>query len=400
MNTKQWIWMAFILVLLSGCKGDANKQTEAITPTPVESGPPTATPARTGLTVLADGLVQPAQPMLPLAFEASGRLSAVHVSPGDHVQQGELLAELEEAEPLDSYLAAVTSAELAVLRSQQELDDLYANAEFARTEALNDITTYAQAVRDAQFQLENFNIPVYLQGLEVIEAFDRMKSQLDDASAAFEPYRYLESDDLGRKERLEALNDAMSQYNAAVRRLNYEYELQVAQAHLDKARADYDQYTTGPAADDLSLAQAELANAQAQLDLVRQDLQLAIEAQEDAFLRAPWTGTVLSVEAAPGALVSSGAPILTLLDNARLEFHTTNLSERDLSQIVPGQKAMVTLKAFPFDPLEASVLCIGWQVGEMVGDAATFPVVLTLGATELDIRPGMTGRAEIQSSEE
>jgi multidrug resistance efflux pump len=104
---------------------------------------------------------------------------------------------------------------------------------------------------------------------------------------------------------------------------------------------------------------------------------------------------VLSVETAPGALVGSGSPILILLDTAHLEFHTTNLSERDLAQISPGQSAVVTLKAYPDDPIEATVVRVGWQAGEPVGDAATFPVILSLNETDLDIRPGMTGRVEI-----
>ena len=398
-TTKRWILLVTLLVFLVGCKPEAVDKEDETTPIAERSGVPTQTTVRTGVTILADGVVQTVQPALPLAFKTAGKLQALHVCPGDRVQEGDLLAELDETEAVDSYQAAVTTAELAVLRAEQALDDLYANTELARTDALNEITTYAQAVRDAQFALENFTLPTYLQGLELIEALDRMKAQLDSASAAFEPYRYLNVDDETRKDRLETLNDAQSQYDAAVKHLKYAYELQVAQANLDKARADYDKYTAGPAPDDLALAEAELANAQAQLALAESDLEEAIEDQEDIFLLAPWDGTVLSIETAPGALVGSSTPILTLLDTTQLEFHTTNLSERDLAQIKPGQTAFVTLKAYPDAPIEASVLRIGWQAGEAVGDAATFPVILGLNETNLDIRPGMTGRVEIRRDE-
>ena len=89
-----------------------------------------------------------------------------------------------------------------------------------------------------------------------------------------------------------------------------------------------------------------------------------------------------------------------MLDTTQLEFHTTNLSERDLAKIFPGHTAIVTLKAYPDDPIEAVVKRVGWQVGEFVGDAVTFPVILRLSETDLDIRPGMTGRVEIRTDDE
>jgi hypothetical protein len=45
------------------------------------------------------------------------------------------------------------------------------------------------------------------------------------------------------------------------------------------------------------------------------------------------------------------------------------------------------------------VVRIGWQAGQPVGDAATFPVMLVFNETDLEIRPGMTGRVEISGGE-
>lgn len=395
MHTKHWNFLIIISLLLAGC-GQRVEFEPLTTSTPTQINAPTPTSVQSGVTILADGIVQTALPALPLAFERAGKLAVVEVQAGDTVHKGDVLARLEESTALDSYQAAVTSAELAVLRAQQALDDLYANAEIARTKALSDIAAYAQAVRNAQFQLENYTLPTYLQGLDIIEALNLMKERLDAASKAFEPYRYANVSSPIRQERLRALNEAQSQYDAAVKHLNYEYELQVAQANLDKTLEDYHKYTAGPAPDDLTLAQAELGNAQAQLTLAKNDLDEAIAGSE---LLAPMDGIVVSVDAAPGILVGSGSPIVTLLDATHMEFHTTNLSERDLALIFPGQTAVITLKAYPDQPIEATVARIGWQAGATVGDATTFPIILVLSSTDLDIRPGMTGRAEIRSQE-
>ena len=125
--------------------------------------------------------------------------------------------------------------------------------------------------------------------------------------------------------------------------------------------------------DELALAEAELANAQIQLTVAQNNLERAIEAQDDINLVAPWSGTVLSVEVAPGTLVGSGSPIVTLLDSTQFEFHTTNLSERDLAKISLGQSAVVTLKAYPDETIEATVVRVGWQAGEHQSAAAVLP---------------------------
>ena len=198
MDTKHWILVGVLLVMITGCRGRPEMVERLETSVPDQTRAPTPTLRQVGVTILADGVVQTGQPALPLAFEIGGKLLRVQVRAGDQVQAGDVIAQLEEAEPVDSYQAAVASAELSVLKAQQALDDLYTNAEIARTNALNDIATYAQAVRDAQYQLENYILPTHLQGLDIIEALDLMKTQLDAASQAFEPYRYLSPDNAQR----------------------------------------------------------------------------------------------------------------------------------------------------------------------------------------------------------
>jgi hypothetical protein len=53
--------------------------------------------------------------------------------------------------------------------------------------------------------------------------------------------------------------------------------------------------------------------------------------------------TVVNVGAALGAVVGGGYSIVTLLNTKQLEFHTTNFSEHDLSQVYSGQTAVVIL---------------------------------------------------------
>jgi hypothetical protein len=66
-----------------------------------------------------------------------------------------------------------------------------------------------------------------------------------------------------------------------------------------------------------------------------------------------------------------------------------------LAEVVPGQTAVVTLKTYPNDLIDGTVLRIGLQAEGTVGDSAVFPVMIGLETADLDVRPGMTGRVEI-----
>ena len=131
-NTKRWILLA-MMFLLVGCAQDPAQVEPSPTPIPDEDIATSPTPLRTGVTILADGVVQARQPALPLASETGGILLAVHVQPGDQVQEGDVLAELGGA--------AVTSTELSVIQTQKSLDDLYLYADLVTAQAALNLAT-------------------------------------------------------------------------------------------------------------------------------------------------------------------------------------------------------------------------------------------------------------------
>ena len=380
---------------------------------------------------------------MPLAFEIGGKLLAVHVQPGDVVQAGDLIATLSAA--------SIAEAELNVIRTQQALDDIYDNADLdaalallavegaqkAMDDLLNSNLEGAaawQAVVEAQDAVDDAQRDVYISlatagQADIDAAYASMllaEKALERQQENFEKYAHLRDDSLRRasaQSRLsaaqQAFDDAARNYNALTSTMDEgahaiaEARLATAQAQLADAQRTWERVKEGPSAGNIARVEAELAAAQAKWDVLKDgpdpakvslaqselSLAQAQAALADDRLIAPWTGTVLSVDAAPGALVGGGSPIVTLLDTTQLEFHTTNLSERDLGYIFPGQTAVVTLKAYPNEPIEAVVVRIGLLAGGAVGDAATFPVILALSETDLDIRPGMTGRADILREE-
>jgi multidrug resistance efflux pump len=328
-----------------------------------------------------------------MGFDESGTLIEVNVSRGDVVKADEVLARLQTKKSQAEINAAIAEAELIVAKAQDTIENLYENVMIERANALNDIARYADAVRDAQYQLENYTIPTNLVGMTAIEALDEKKAKLDSASAAFAPYKYLSETDKTREDLLDLLYEAQSEYDAAVKRLEYEYELQVAEANLDKARDRYAKVEKGPAADELKLAQAELANALARLELAKED-QAVLE------LVAPTDGILLAVEANMGEIIST-TPILTLgdLDGPQIEI---NLDETDVARIAIGSPVTATIDAFPGAELAGEVIDIAPSATVQSG-VVLYPVTVRLDSTDLStgsgqalpVRPGMTANVTI-----
>jgi HlyD family secretion protein len=353
------LWIGIILVLvLAGVGYYFYASRFAAAAQPVTTNTLQTGVARQGdlvITASGTGSVVPAK-QINLGFDESGMLIELNVQEGDKVKTGDVLAKLQTNNSAETIAAQVSDAELAVVKAQNDLNALYDNAEISRTQALSDIATYSQDVRDAQYQLENYSMPIILQGMDAVGAVDKMKAELDQALQNFEPYKYLEQSNQKRQDLLVALNLAQSNYDAAVKRLDYEYVLQVAEANLTKARQDYDKYKDGPAADELATAQATLDNAKANLALAQAEKPI-LE------LTSPMDGTVLSADANVGESVGTTAFItLADLDQPTLEVY---LDETDLDKVAVGLPANVVFDALPDRTFTGKVIRVSKSLQEV-----------------------------------
>ncbi|HRQ41800.1 MAG TPA: efflux RND transporter periplasmic adaptor subunit [Chloroflexota bacterium] len=418
MNAIRYSFLILLILVLVGC-GQGPTQTGEVAATatavPTDDSAPTATPIPTGVTVLADGVVQAARPLLPLAFETGGKLLAVNVQPGDVVQAGEVIATLDDAalqEAIANTTLQVAQAENGVAQAQAELDRLLAwqPDELVVSVAEANLVAAETALANAQTSDAAAGNSLTAANVNINQAQRTLADAQKAYDTAFDPGREWELShpwyaDALKAERegttravemaQEQLRVAQANYALAAAGLNNDTAVS-AQANLLNAQQALEQAQRGPKPEEITAARLRLEQAQISLEQSQLGLQQAQNALSKAQLIAPWTAVVLTVDAAPGALVGGGSPIVTLLDTTQLEFHTTNLSERDLAQIAPGDAVQVTLKTYPNDPLTGTVLRIGLQAAGTVGDAATFPVIIALDTAVLDIRPGMTGRAEIK----
>ena len=123
---------------------------------------------------------------------------------------------------------------------------------------------------------------------------------------------------------------------------------------------------------------------------------LALEMARDRLsrftIRAPWTGTIESLEVDVGDLVVPGSPVARIVDPNDLRIILA-LTDAEIVKVAKGDEASVSVDALPDRELRAEVIRIG-----AAADARTGRIEVELKIT-LDgppVKPGMFARAEIR----
>ena len=346
-------------------------QMSSLETTPAERGGLTAT-------IGATGQVR-SQQTASLAWKTSGTVQDVYVRVGDSVKAGDKLAELAQT----SLPQTIILAQADLQSANKALDDLYTNAEISKVQALQSIATYAKDVKSAQYQLDNFTIPGIQADLGTLEALDLMKQKLDEATAAFEPYKFLASGDKTRDEFKEKLDLAQSDYNAAVKRLDYENALEVAKANLNKARKDYEKWKNGPGADEVAATKARIAAAQATLN--------------QAWIEAPFDGTITLAIPQAGDQVSLNTSAFRVDDLGSL-FVDLAVSEVDINQIRVSQPVTLTFDAIRGGIYQGQVVSVD-RVGTSNQGVVDFIVTVQLTDADEQVKPGMTAAVNVVVSQ-
>lgn len=374
MNSKKF--MLAIFIILSGLLAAA---CGSISPPGGEEAEPTEIPVVVSdIEIEAEGRIVPNE-SVQLSFFTNGQVEEVLVEEGDLVNAGDILARLGNREELE---AGIANTEAEVLASQQALDRLYDDVDVAKADALKAVAASNRAVRDAQYSLDNFTVPTNQADLETMEAVDLMKARLDEAREIFEPYKYKSSSNATRKELKDDLEEAQSDYNTAIRRLEYETSVEESQSKLDKAVEDLQILQEGPDPENVEAAEARIKAAEA-------TLKSANAAFDNLDLVATIDGTVVDQDLIVGQDVVAGQPVMMITDFSQMYAETDDLTEIEVVDIFVGQEVTIVPDALPEVELIGIVEKISDQFEEKRGDI-TYTTRILIDDFDPRLRWGMT----------
>ena len=377
--------LGLAVICLVSCGNEADNQ-------PVLTQPADQNPIYqlTPGSIAANGTLKPAQ-QVQLSFGVGGTVESVEVELGEHVKEGQTLAVLDDVD----LARAVAQAQVELKSAQARLAQLETDAKPV-TERVLAATT---AISSAQAALTQAHIQSDMR--VHYDTIDR--ATLEDAEQALEDaqneYQKVVNDPRKRdwahdSPEAEDLEDAQEYYDVVLaqyklRAADHGYAAAIAQAEAQLAQAHVALYEAEHpiASEALTLAQLDVERAQLVLEAAQDSL-------EHSMLVAPFSGIVSAVPVSMGEWVSSGTPVVELIDVSRWLVDTKNVGELQIAQVREGQKATVRVNAFQSEPLQGQVATISPVAVVQQGDT-TYTLTIELEATDLNLRPGMTARVEI-----
>ncbi len=371
--------MMLLVVLTLAISACANKQAATVSPATVDAQAANGT--------VAEGNLKPER-AVNLVFQAPGIVEQVDVKIGDKVSAGDVLARLSNASQAEAQLAA---AKLELVTAQQALDTLNRTGDENLASAWTAYMDAQVARADAEREWEKLNLDDIDDRIEdaKTEIQDR-EQDLKDAQEEFDKYKDLDKDNSKRKTAEDDLETAQNDYNEALRKLEeITRERDAVLATLDAAKAteaeakhQYEISSKGVNADQLTLAQARLENAQAQVAAAESNL-------SNYVLTAPFDGTVADVAIEIGDQVTAESRAVSVADASSWMVETTDITELEVVDIAVGQKVTFTADAIPGVTMNGVVSEISQSSYTQSGDVI---YTIRIKADEVDSRAkwGMT----------
>jgi len=334
-----------------------------------------------------------------LSFRTGGVVSVVNVTSGQYVNQGDILASLENATQQASFTQAEANlnslfSPSGVARYQLELSE----AQMAYDKALGELNAY-----DPENGYEN-EIAILRNSVLIAQ------NAVEVAEYNYSLYFYVPDSDLYKTKALAELADAKIKLEKLLAELAY-YELEpvdssetIVMANLEIAKARLSEAQTAleivESANSTRLQEALIASEGTPLFDLKLDY-LAYEnariVLENTKLVAPFDGVIGNLNLVPGQSVST-SPVMTLtsMDELLIKFY---MDETDLSGLSVGNRTIYTFSAQPETTYEGEVIFIEPSLQTIDGSSVVVAWGTLPEKPSFDLLIGMTIDVEIIAGE-
>lgn len=337
--------------------------------------------------ITANGTVKPIQ-SVNLSPKTAGRLAKLLVEQGDRVQQGQVLARMEDAD-LQARLSQakanlskaqaslaearagsrpeeIRQAKARLLQAKARLDETKAGNPSEVDQAKAQVEAAKSRLDLAQKRAERFT-SLAQQGAQTLDKRDEALSEQRNAQAALnEAQQRLQKIQTGNPPQIAQQEAAVAEAQAEVQRLQN-----------GKRQSEIDQFVAT-----VKAAEAEVEAAEVQV--------------KDTVITAPFTGIVTQKYATEGAFVTpttsasstASATSTSIIAIAKGLEILAKVPEVDIRQIKPGQSVEVIADAFPDQVFKGRVQLVAPEA-VVEQNVTSFQVRVALETGQKELRSGM-----------
>ena len=148
-------------------------------------------------------------------------------------------------------------------------------------------------------------------------------------------------------------------------------------------------------------SRAGVMSAKAAIDDAEASLETRLTDLSKASIKSPVDGVVLARTVEPGYAVAASLQAVELLtvatDLRELELEV-DVDEADVGQVKDGQKATFTVAAYPNKRFDAEITKVAFGSTTSTDNVITYTTYLAVSNPNLELRPGMTATATIQTA--
>jgi HlyD family secretion protein len=271
--------------------------------------------------IKANGVIQAVQ-NINLSPKEAGRIAKLYVDEGDRVEQGQLVAHMED----EQFKAQVNQYKAAVAKAQADL-------------ALKRAGTRPEEISEAKARVATAEANVA-----------EIQAKLDRAAEELKRNQFLAQEGAISQN---ALGEFLSQERSA--RAN----LEAAVARLKEQKESLEKLRNGTRKEEIAQAEANVAQATAQLQYYETQL-------KNTSIRAPFAGTITRRFAQEGDFVtpttsassSDGATSASIVELSKGLEVEAKVPEASIAQIKPGQNVEIRADAYTDDIFKGRVRLI------------------------------------------
>ena len=184
----------------------------------------------------------------------------------------------------------------------------------------------------------------------------------------------------------------LTEVNTAISDLNdVSQNIATQQATVAQAQAQLAVTQAGSTAQAIAAQEAQVQEAQAQVASAEANLR-------NAEIVAPITGTLTQMDAKIGQQSSPGSPLVSIIGNGGFEVDA-GVSETDIGKVTLGDKAQMTLDAFPGQTFEGTVFYVAPAETNTNG-VITYLTKISFDKPNAALKSGLTANVDIQTKQD